>query len=251
VRVQVEECVQQVLIAARPKRSEIVRAVQGLRSLHLEAEGKAVEAQGKAVEAWRKAMDALRRAEDAMDRLVEAERRAWQEARRADGLRQELLDAHMECLRLQQTVNAHVALGEPPALPVWFACSSLIELLTPSGPHAEQIQQKVLGKPGARMSAEEWQRYVDADEGLKELMVSRAPKWAETLGEEIVRACRVADKRAFGAMGYTILFFTDWYTEEQIWVLGCILTRELYRWTAEPWLEGYSFMEQRRVMKDK
>jgi hypothetical protein len=155
----------------------------------------------------------------------------------------------MQCLRLGRTVNARAALGEPPALPHHPRVVCLLfELLTSSGPHAERVQEKVMGKPGARMSADQWQRYVDADEGLKELMVSRAPKWAKTLGQDIVSTIRVANKRAHGEVGDAILLSKDWFTNEQIWVLGCILTRESYRWKAEPAMEGYSDAEQRRVM---
>lgn len=106
------------------------------------------------------------------------------------------------------------------------------------------------GKAGQRLNAEQWQKYVDSDRTLKSLMVSRAPKWANTLGQDILGTCRVANQRAHGEVGDAILLSRAWFTDEQIWVLGCILTKELYVWRADPEMEGYSDREQREAMEN-
>lgn len=100
------------------------------------------------------------------------------------------------------------------------------------------------------MTAADWDKYVNADPRIKTLMVSKAPRWEMTLGQDILSVCQIANQRAHGEVGDQILLSREWFTDEQIWVIGCILTKELYMWRAEPGLEGFSDAEQMKLLKN-
>lgn len=120
--------------------------------------------------------------------------------------------------------------------------------------HAERIQEKVLNKPGVKMTDHDWSKYVDSRPTLKARILEKAPRWAraKTLGMVILSVCQITNQRAHGEqIGEVIEIPQAWFTREQIWVLGCILTEENYPWMAEPPIEGFSHSEQRRLMGRK
>jgi hypothetical protein len=118
---------------------------------------------------------------------------------------------------------------------------------------AERIQEKVLKKPGAKMRDHDWSNYVDSRPRLKAQILEQAPRWAKTLGRDILNVCQTANQRwAHGEqVGEVIGIPQSWFTREQIWVLGCIFTEENYRWMAQPPIKGFSHTVKRRLMDQK
>lgn len=195
-------------------------------------------------------LDAERRGGDVKDKLLEAYKEARDEARRADALAHDLEAANMRNLILARTVNARAALGTYGTYAIMCSCLSH-RSVTACGAwvHAERIQEKILKKPGAKMDEKDWSKYVDSRPALKARMLEQAPRWAKTLGRDILSIWQITNQRANGEqVGDVIEVFQEWFTREQIWVLGCILTEESYPWTALPAREGFSHVEQKRAM---
>ena len=108
-------------------------------------------------------------------------------------------------------------LSPPPPLPLCL--SSLCPV--------EDMQLRI--KPKGVEAARAWQEYVDDRPKLLQRILRRAPKWKTHVGQSLDEIYRVCSQRVHGERaGDLIEIPRAWFTDEQVWVVGSVLTEARY-----------------------